>query len=787
MSFLFQERKNNYWLFSIVLLFCFLISVGVRFQQFKTWEKTPHLYFVGERPLMSTLDAPYWLRWAREYNEGTFSKKDILRDYPKGLKDNFGKKKYLQKDHKQKNNPNDSEIRKIKFRDVPLLSFLIAKITPFLNYNYYLTGTLIIPTLASLFILPLGIYFFKIGSPLSGLVGGLIGTFAFSYFQRSSIGRIDTDMLNLFFPLLAGLMILLASTAKTKNAILFFSACAGLTLFLFQWWYGKIGFTLIYFTVLIFSLFIQQVRFHIILLSALLFLLCADPGNFRGGVESIKSFLKGYVNFEIVEVEEKTQGVKEAHPAIFPKTMTTISEVDKVQAEEVFRRIISNTFLCWIGIIGLFGLVILRWKVMIPLVPMLALGLFSFQSSNRFIMYLAPFIGIGLGWSLNLIIEWLFYFWSRKYKKKKGEETSNNAKIKSDNYIETLAKNDDDNSDTKTENLNIKEISNQNIINSIWNSITFLFRKNIKIKELKEKLKLRGFSIDMNIDIWNLVRQITLYIGMGTFFWGIASTTAISFVPFPSIDPRIYSTFLEIQKGVPKNSVLLTWWDYGYAIVDATGLATFHDGGSQHSPKTYFIARSLLSPDQNELYDITQYLATEGNQGISKNNSSPKVLLKAVRNPTKKPDNPIYLFFTEDMIGKFGAISKLGSWNIENAGSKPVFYQKLACNKISSVELYCRGAKVDLKTGIINNQVPLKRLVFIKDGKVLKKQLFGHKQGFTIQIIIFGTHITQIQLIEESVYKSNFNQMFLLGKYNENFFEETYNAFPFSRLFRFKF
>ena len=42
---------------------------------------------------------------------------------------------------------------------------------------------------------------------------------------------------------------------------------------------------------------------------------------------------------------------------------------------------------------------------------MLALGLLSFQSSNRFIMYLAPFIGIGLGWLLQLVgIEGVLFF-----------------------------------------------------------------------------------------------------------------------------------------------------------------------------------------------------------------------------------------------------------------------------------------------------------------------------------------------------------------------------------------
>ena len=73
--------KYNTWLFSVVLLVCFSISIVVRYQQFETWKKTPAAYFVGERPMMTTLDAPHWLRWARKYNEGTFGK-DKLKRYP---------------------------------------------------------------------------------------------------------------------------------------------------------------------------------------------------------------------------------------------------------------------------------------------------------------------------------------------------------------------------------------------------------------------------------------------------------------------------------------------------------------------------------------------------------------------------------------------------------------------------------------------------------------------------------------------------------------------------------
>ena len=309
---------------------------------------------------------------------------------------------------------------------------------------------------------------------------------------------------------------------------------------------------------------------------------------------------------------------------------------------------------------------------------------------------------------------------------------------------------------------------------------------------VRSNSKVRGFQSPSSLPIssskvWYWVRQVTIYSVAGLFFWGISVQTAISYVPGPSIHTGIYATFLEVKKKVPKDSVLLTWWDYGYAITDATGLATFHDGGSQGTPKTFFIARSLISKDPKELYDITQFLATEGNRGIVKKNTSAEAMQKALRNSKLKPWNPIYLFFTADMTGKYGAISKLGSWDIVKGGSQPKFYQNLACNKITNEALNCRRAQIDLKAGKISNQLPLRRLVFVRDGNVLREQEFGHTKGYTLQLIVTGQNIVEVQLIDESVFLSNYNQMFMLGQYRKDLFEETHNASPFSRLYRIKY
>jgi undecaprenyl-diphosphooligosaccharide--protein glycosyltransferase len=78
-------------------------------------------------------------------------------------------------------------------------------------------------------------------------------------------------------------------------------------------------------------------------------------------------------------------------------------------------------------------------------------------------------------------------------------------------------------------------------------------------------------------------------------------------------------------------------------------------------------------------------------------------------------------------------------------------------------------------------------MIFIKDGRVLREQEFGNAQGYTLQLLLAGQRIVEVQLIEEAVFRSNYNQMFLLGRYDGELFEETYNAFPFSRLYKVKF
>ena len=130
------SKETLYYIlfFSIFLIIVFYFSISIRTEKLELWQKFSNEYIVDNYPAMTTLDAYYWLRYAKEYNENKYipGDNDTLRFFP---------------DYTKKPNP------------VPLLSFLIAKLTFLKDGSYYYTGLYLIPFLASLFVIPLGIYF----------------------------------------------------------------------------------------------------------------------------------------------------------------------------------------------------------------------------------------------------------------------------------------------------------------------------------------------------------------------------------------------------------------------------------------------------------------------------------------------------------------------------------------------------------------------------------------------------------------------------------------------------
>jgi len=64
------------------------------------------------------------------------------------------------------------------------------------------------------------------------------------------------------------------------------------------------------------------------------------------------------------------------------------------------------------------------------------------------------------------------------------------------------------------------------------------------------------------------------------------------------ISKEVVKDLQRLKDLTPKDAKILSWWDYGYAIVYYSQRAVFHDGGTQFSIKTPLIAYALLQEEK---------------------------------------------------------------------------------------------------------------------------------------------------------------------------------------------
>ena len=156
---------NNCFLVFILIVF----SLGLRLWHLRDWNKYKIAFFYDKRPLMTTMDAYYYLRLTRDLVSNNYKHKDKLspiqnRPYP-----------------------------------IPLLVLITAgikKITPFpLEWIAFF-----IPCVLSLLIIiPYFLWGKHLGGKLTFFISSLIGVSSFYWYKRTCLGRFDTDSLIPFF------------------------------------------------------------------------------------------------------------------------------------------------------------------------------------------------------------------------------------------------------------------------------------------------------------------------------------------------------------------------------------------------------------------------------------------------------------------------------------------------------------------------------------------------------------------------------------------------------------
>ncbi|MGB9761567.1 MAG: STT3 domain-containing protein [Caldimicrobium thiodismutans] len=263
---------------------------------------------------------------------------------------------------------------------------------------------------------------------------------------------------------------------------------------------------------------------------------------------------------------------------------------------------------------------------------------------------------------------------------------------------------------------------------------------------------------------------------------------ALRILSTPKILAPLVKDMEWIKEKTPKNAVVWSWWDYGYAFQLYARRATFHDGGSQGSPKTYMIARSFATSDPKEAWLITSFVANYGLTGLAKllkEGHTAKEVMENIRNGLyQKPiKTPIYWVFTADLIDKFGWIHYFGTYDFDK---KEGIFGKIfvpQCKFISTNLIQCpqlNNTILDLNEGLIriaNEYIPIKYLYY-SDGKTIQSKKFFDQGIYTVEIVKTPNNQTGLFILESPSEATLFNEMFILRKYDPRFFELVYDDFP---------
>ncbi|MDR1820607.1 MAG: dolichyl-diphosphooligosaccharide--protein glycosyltransferase subunit STT3 [Methanobrevibacter sp.] len=249
----------------------------------------------------------------------------------------------------------------------------------------------------------------------------------------------------------------------------------------------------------------------------------------------------------------------------------------------------------------------------------------------------------------------------------------------------------------------------------------------------------------------------------------------------PQTSTNMWNSMESIKATQPVDTVIASWWDYGYLFEIAADRQTVFDGGLQSGERAYWIGKSITTSDDKLSSAILKMLATTGDKAadtltnytnskgkaakileeiLTKSKADAKNVLTSNYNLTSNqadtvvnyshPDNPRPVIFvmSSDMIDKIQWCSYFGSWDFETQQSKMLRYfaQSKPTSSISQNGTANVTEMINYQQGQGNNSLVYKTvLTKYSNGSTDVKFVASHDDG------------TPILLPDGSEFKPQFN------------------------------
>ncbi len=618
------------------------------------------------------------------------------------------------------------------------------------------------PFIASLAVIPAYLFVRRITNDYGGITAGLLVGLSPAYFSHTYAGFFDTDMFNMLFPILIVVFFIVSILADDVKSRSIFVSLSAISLFIYStawegWWYMfylLIGTAVIYFlfsnylfkidNAIRLEKFPDKIKWFLdqpALFSLIVFMVITSV---------LLSFYLGLSGF--VDILTRFIGVSQLHTAVqstaYPNVYLTVAEL---QVPSI-----------WAVILKVGGIL--------------------------------PFL-----FGILVVPLFLFKLMPEKTKKENAKKVKRTRRMNKPRKV------------MKTRIIGKKAEDNRTIDPSIMEK-----KKNYLLYTILFSIWLltMGFSLTQGS---RFIEQfsIPLALGAGVFvglmvpyfrkhiksarYCMLACLLMVAFVSYSpitetysiaastispsSVNDSMYNSLTWIRDNTPQNTVLTSWWDFGHLFTAVADRPVTFDGGSQNTPRAYWVGKALTTSDENLSAGILRMLTSSGDQGISTIEAYTKDIGKSVEIldtilPVDKqaaqtiltsqykltpeqaqnvlqythPDNPTphELILSSDMIIKAGVWSKFGDWNFQkNTGQSHGYSlgqavsQQINGNTVitaqNGVIAQINGTKITAYVRYYRgNQIQMldpHRLIVVQNGNVVMNQVISNESIFSIALI----------------------------------------------------
>ncbi len=620
------------------------------------------------------------------------------------------------------------------------LTALIYKITPWTldEIIFYMPAVF-----ASLLVIPLVLIGATYGSLTFGFIAALIGSIAWSYYNRTMVGYYDTDLLNIVFPTFLLWSLIGAVVTKHDRYILL----VAIETIAYRWWYPQsysleIAFVGLLVVFAIYTWFKKRDNFYNLALISLMLLSTLNIDSYyrasivgvmliflhfkkdiftqyiyyilggtvllffaTGGLDPIVGQLKSYIFQREAVVSQDILKLN------FYAVMQTISEAKHIPFETFANRISGHTITFFISIAGYIWLVLNKKSAIISF-PMIGLGFVALFGGLRFTVYAVPVFALGIAY---LIVQLSNMIEDRR------------VKIGSVTILTIL-------------------VLIPNIIHTYKYDVQTVFMKN-EVAQL-EKLK----------------------------------------------------------KIVSSDDYVVGWWDYGYPTRYYTNTHSFLDGG-RHSgganfPTSFFLTKpqelsakmlrleteytvkrknmirdQLTGKEEKNITSTSTIANMTLDYGFNDTNDFLYSLSTDIKLPKKTKET--YLYLPNRMLNIYPVIERFSNIDLMTGakGGSGFFYYPTGFSQDEKTINFGNGIVLDKKSGVIstnsNIKYSIKRFITTNytNNDTMTKDIKLINSGGNINIIYMKNH-NRFLLVDDDKYNSTYMQLFIMDNYDKNLFEQ---------------